>query len=236
MNDLPITEEILQIFRAVKTSLQASPRIELSTFLGDLFWAVMLSVILGFVYVKLGRSLSNRREFASNFVLITAATMVVISLVKSSLALSLGLVGALSIVRFRTAIKEPEELAYLFVAIAIGLGYGANQGQITFAAFIFIVAFLWLRSLILRRSTNQNLNMLISAPSSLGITVEQVMDVLTEHCAAVQLRRLDQDSDKMEASFMVEFEGFESFQKSRQALHALNENLSISFLDNRGLS
>ena len=52
-------------------------------------------------------------------------------IVKSSLALSLGLVGALSIVRFRAAIKEPEELVYLFLIIAIGLGCGANQLVIT---------------------------------------------------------------------------------------------------------
>jgi len=46
-------------------------------------------------------------------------TMLVISIVKSSLALSLGLVGALSIVRFRSAIKEPEELVYIFLSMAI---------------------------------------------------------------------------------------------------------------------
>ena len=56
--------------------------------------------------------------------------MIIITIVKSSLALSLGLVGALSIVRFRTAIKDPEELSFLFISIAIGLGMGANQGQL----------------------------------------------------------------------------------------------------------
>ena len=53
--------------------------------------------------------------------------ILIISIVKSSLALSLGLVGALSIVRFRAAIKEPEELVYLFFVISIGLSNGANQ-------------------------------------------------------------------------------------------------------------
>ena len=61
------------------------------------------------------------------FPLILLTTVLVISIVKSSLSLSLGLVGALSIVRFRTPIKEPEELAYLFICIAAGLGLGANQ-------------------------------------------------------------------------------------------------------------
>jgi hypothetical protein len=59
--------------------------------------------------------------------MITMTTMLIITIVKASLALSLGLVGALSIVRFRAAIKEPEELAYLFLAIAIGLDFGAGQ-------------------------------------------------------------------------------------------------------------
>ena len=48
--------------------------------------------------------------------------MLIITVVKTSLALSLGLVGALSIVRFRSAIKDPEELLYLFFSIAIGIG------------------------------------------------------------------------------------------------------------------
>ena len=55
--------------------------------------------------------------------------MVVITIVKSSLALSLGLVGALSIVRFRTPIKETEELIMLFINLAIGLGLGASKGE-----------------------------------------------------------------------------------------------------------
>lgn len=55
----------------------------------------------------------------------------VIFVVKSSLALSLGLVGALSIVRFRTPIKGPEELVYLFLSIAIGLGFGAGFTNLT---------------------------------------------------------------------------------------------------------
>ena len=60
------------------------------------------------------------------FPLLTVITCGVIAVVKSSLALSLGLVGALSIVRFRSAIKEPEELVYLFLCVAVGLALGAE--------------------------------------------------------------------------------------------------------------
>src|SRR3989344_2428931 len=93
--------------------------------------AALLSFILGKLYVKYGSSISNRKKFSSNFVLLSTTTTLIIMIVKSSLALSLGLVGALSIVRFRAAIKEPEELAFLFLVIAIGLGFGASQVLVT---------------------------------------------------------------------------------------------------------
>ena len=99
----------------------------LPSFVLSLVLAALLGVILGQAYIRFGQSLSNRRLFARNFLLLTVTTTLIISIVKSSLALSLGLVGALSIVRFRAAIKEPEELAFLFLAIAIGLGLAPDR-------------------------------------------------------------------------------------------------------------
>ena len=69
-----------------------------------------------------------------------------ITVIKFSLALSLGLVGALSIVRFRAAIKEPEELVYLFFIISIGLANGANQFLLSTISTLIIIFFLFLRN------------------------------------------------------------------------------------------
>ena len=101
----------------------------------------VLAHILGLLYKQYGNSLSNRGSFGKNFVMLAVTIMLIITIVKSSLALSLGLVGALSIVRFRTAIKEPEELTFLFLNIAIGLGFGADQKLATIIGFIFIAQF-----------------------------------------------------------------------------------------------
>ena len=87
-------------------------QISIEDFLTSTVILIVLSLILEFTYMKCAKSLSNRKVFAGNFLLIAFTTMLIISIVKSSLALSLGLVGALSIVRFRAAIKEPEELTY----------------------------------------------------------------------------------------------------------------------------
>ena len=111
--------------------INKASEISISLFAFNLILSALLSFILSWVYIRYGRSLSNRRQFSENFFILTMTTMVIITVIKSSLALSLGLVGALSIIRFRTAIKEAEELAYLFLAISIGLGLGANQTKIT---------------------------------------------------------------------------------------------------------
>jgi zinc transporter ZupT len=88
---------------------------ELGTLAINLGIALVLGQVLGWHFVQV---LSNKRKLARVLMFIAATTVLIITVVASSLALSLGLVGALSIIRFRTPVKEPEELAYLFLAIA----------------------------------------------------------------------------------------------------------------------
>ena len=101
--------------------------LDFTNFIRNLITVFILSILIQLSYNKFSQSLSNKDYFSKNFVVLGITTCIVITIVKSSLALSLGLVGALSIVRFRAAIKEPEELVYLFFIIAIGLANGANQ-------------------------------------------------------------------------------------------------------------
>ena len=108
----------------------------LYAFFFNLLLTIIFSSSLGFLFQKYSLSFSDRRRMASTFMLLAVGIMCVISVVKVSLALSLGLVGALSIVRFRTAIKEPEELVFLFLTIVIGIAHGANQSVIGAAVFV----------------------------------------------------------------------------------------------------
>ena len=85
-----------------------------------------LAMYLRFLY-RVANPRMRSDSIARVFPLLTMVTIAVIAVVKSSLALSLGLVGALSIVRFRAAIKDPEELVYLFLCIGVGLSLGAVQ-------------------------------------------------------------------------------------------------------------
>lgn len=195
----------------------------------------VLAWLLGRVYVRYGTSLSNRAAFASNFVLLAMTTMLIISVVKSSLALSLGLVGALSIVRFRAAIKEPEELAYLFLTIAIGLGLGANQRVITPIAFAVIVGALLLRGRWRRPQDDNDFCLTVTSQGERRARLEDVVAVLRDCTRALDLKRCDESADALEACFLAEFDDLAALERSKSELRKCDPAITVSFLDNRGI-
>ncbi len=126
----------MEIEKLLQSEMLSAIDISLSSVFMSLIATTLSSFILRYLYVRYGRSMNNREYFGNIFILLGVTTCSVIIIVKSSLALSLGLVGALSIVRFRAAIKEPEELVFLFLVIAFGLSFGANQFAVGFVLLV----------------------------------------------------------------------------------------------------
>lgn len=207
----------------------------LPQFAVNLAIAAVLAWLLGEVYLRFGQSLSNRRLFARNFLPLTLTTALVITIVKSSLALSLGLVGALSIVRFRAAIKEPEELAYLFLAISIGLGLGAGQPLLTTAAFLVIAATLAARSLLRKSHAGANLFLTVSTTNGQRLGLRQIEESLRACGASSSLRRFEESSDQTEAAFQVAFPDNRRVEDFTGRLRSLNPDSRVSFVEDRGL-
>jgi hypothetical protein len=208
---------------------------DIGTFAVNLFLAVITSFILSRVYVYWGASLSNRRKFAANFMLVTVTTTFIILIVRSSVALSLGLVGALSIIRFRAAIKEPEELAYLFFAISLGIGLGDNQRMVTLLTMLVVIIVLGLAYMFRQSQADVNLNLSISSRTPQKIGMQQVMEALEKHCSKLRLIRYDENSEALEMSFVIEFKHTSDLNQARVALLSLSDKLEISFIDNKGI-
>ena len=156
-------------------------QIDLNGFILSLICSVILSLLIQLFYVKFSSTLSNRMNFSKNFVILGTTTCIIIVIVKNSLALSLGLVGALSIVRFRAAIKEPEELVYLFLVIAVGLGCGAGQikvitvGVLTSLLIIFAY-YLFLSKKKIEHSEIINLGIIIEE----DVKHDQITEIINE--------------------------------------------------------
>lgn len=213
--------------------LTAPAPLSLTTLAVNLVLSIALSTVLAWFYTQYGRSLSNRAHFAQTLPLMAMTTVLIISVVKSSLALSLGLVGALSIVRFRTPIKEPEELAYLFMAIAMGLGLGADQLVPTVVASAIILAVIGL----LRRSRQgkepRNLYLSLEWPTadSSEQPIRQLQSVIARHVTAGDLRRVDKRDGALEVTYFVDVPHTDNVSAMVEDLERSFPGMGVTFID-----
>jgi len=221
------------------------------------FFQVMISVcvagLLGhfvrLLYQRFSRSLSNKEYFSDVFVLLAITTTLVITVVKFSLALSLGLVGALSIVRFRAAIKEPEELVYLFLIIAVGIACGAGQIFIAFGVVILIALILFGQRYISIRKLRSNGKKSIEINSVNVLTVclktndderylgiDALMEPLFAYCDFIELTHLSKSNSDFRYSFIVKPTGQNTLNDIDLILAGLSPSVSYTWAAARNLS
>ena len=187
-----------------------------------------MAFVLRRFYQERSYSLSGKSHIASIIPILAAVVFLVIVVVKSSLALSLGLVGALSIVRFRTPIKEPEELIYLFLAIAIGLGYGAGHILITslLVTGILIVIYFWLSN---RQGAIVNeYNFVINWRNS-EVSFDAILSAVNEFSETVKLIRLDQGGDRNMAVLQLAPKEQFNFDEILKSIQTIDSESTISF-------
>ena len=204
----------------------------------NVFFSAFFCAILAWFYQRYGTTLTNRTTLAKTFILIGVTTTLVISIVKSSLALSLGLVGALSIVRFRAAIKEPEELAFIFLAIGIGLGFGADQRVVTAVAAPFIMALYLGQKTFMNKKTiySDSLFLSVSLPNGTSDEIDLIVDLVARHIADSKIKRLDQTTDRAECIFVLRTDQYSDLSLLKNDLKDLFPKAEYSIIEGSGLN
>lgn len=158
----------------------------------------VLALYIRWLYRKFSSSPSDTDSITRVFPLLVIITTAVIMVVKSSLALSLGLVGALSIVRFRAAIKEPEELCYLFLCIAIGLSLGAELPLLALGLVLISTVFVLIMHWDGKLKRESNLLLTISGEAGKYFSGEKnaAVTAIEEIAGEFTLQRLDIQGDQ----------------------------------------
>ena len=221
-------------------NISANLEIDLTTFIISLFLSALSAYLVAYIYNKFSTTLSNKKDFSKIFVPLCLATTLIITIVKSSIALSLGLVGALSIVRFRAAIKEPEELVYLFIIIALGLGYGANQFIITFFGFLLIIIILIIISRFTISEKELTANELdISITIKKKVTeneLKNIENIITSLSKKVKLSSTVFLENETCLNFEIELNKFNDLNLLRQKLQNEFKEIDISTAERKYLS
>ena len=207
-----------------------SSRNEIAISIVDLLIGQMLAVLLGMVVVLVyrwtHRGLHYERSFLVTLVMMPMVVAVVMMFIGSNLALSLGMVGALSIIRFRTVIKDSRDMVFLFLCIAIGLGCGTFNWVVTVivtAAMALVMALLHL----LRFGIAVHADYALVISGKQPNISDQLKETLKEHVDFLEVRSVDIRDEGWEIVFEVRF--FKDRVLSESALFGeLRERYDIS--------
>ena len=202
-------KELVSYLLAQNTTLSL-PQILLS-----LMAAILLALLLYFVYRKTYQGVVYSKNFNITLVLIAVITTMAMLAIGNNLALSLGMVGSLSIIRFRTAIKEPRDIAFLFWAICIGLCCGANMHIIALVGSLVISALLFLFNMGVYDRTSY---LLVVRGAAGALPADTMEALLEEHTSAHRLRMSNVTAINEEITWEVSFSG--KADKTPQALQA----------------
>jgi len=157
----------------------------------------LLSMAIRELYKRFAKTLSNRESFANTLPLFTLAAITVISVVQYSPALALGLVGALSVIRFRTAIASAEELVYLLMCVGLGVAIGANHVYLAVAAVVVVAPFVVWRGAGAQMDDRLLLTVAAEPSSFFGADRGSVIDVVRRLTSEMIVERLDLRAERV---------------------------------------
>ena len=203
-------------------------RLELFPVLYSFFICVLLAFLVRYFYIRFSTSVAGKMNIGNILPLLASIVFLIILVVKSSIALSLGLVGALSIVRFRTPIKEPAELVYLFLAIGIGLGCAANYIFITtlLTSLILIFVYFFLSGDKAVKGIDE-FNLTISWSTN-SIKFDQLINTFEEHASLISLIRYSVNPGANSAIFLIESSDSNNIENMINKIKSLDEGMSVT--------
>lgn len=214
----------MSIIDAIKNSVLEG--FDTSLTVPDILFSLGLSLLAGLfillVYKYSMRNVSFNRGFGITLLLVSSISSLIVLTITSNLALSLGMVGALSIVRFRTAIKDASDTAFMFWAVAVGITAGAGFYLLTIIGCLFIGLVCIISVILCDRATKPYL--LVLRTEDAGVT-EAIEDLLEDSGVRYKLSSYLENDSYVEIIYELGFG-----QNKREDILAIKDIDGISSL------
>ena len=234
LNSLLLTEgglNDINILDYIGTN-QVSNTLGISEGLFILILATLSGLYLRFIYKKFAITYSSLISFGNTLLILSISVSALIAVVKTSLALSLGLVGALSVIRFRSAIKEPYNLAIMLFAICNAIAIGASQFVFSLLILFFGSSAIYLS----RRSYLGNAKRVVEEIDTISlilpfdISLGELYDMFSKKTHFFSLISLDQkDKESIVLVINVKFIDQESLIQLKDQIFQKYPSSSFSF-------
>ncbi len=196
-------QELLSTFSYTLSNLALSGR-DLFDVLFSLILAAVVAIIISQVYKYTHRGLNYELAFMTTLVFLAPIVAVVMLFIRGDLVLSLGLIGSLSIIRFRTPIKDTRDMVFLFWVIAVGLGCGTYNWTIVIISSMFLVILMFVFHFVkYGRSQNNDFVLVVT-----GSSVYQNLSLdalINKYTSEARIRSQELEDDLWEIIYELRF-------------------------------
>ena len=197
----------------------------------SMFLAFAIGVVISQIYKRTQRGMNHELTYMTTLVLLPPIVTLVMLFIRGDLIVSLGLIGSLAIIRFRTAIKDSRDMVFLFWSIVIGLGAGTyNWSAVIIGSILLVGVIFILYVLKYGRSQNQDFILVISSETSGSFA--EIQEVINSFVVNLNVRSQEIQDDLSEVVLELEFKSPNpvEFEKLTKQLYALPFVKSVSLL------
>ena len=194
------------------------------TIVVSLVLAFAVGLFIAWIYRRNFRGVMYSNNFALTLVLMTLITCPVVMCIKESIQLSMGMVGALSIVRFRTAVKDPLDTAYMFWALTMGILLGAGQFILTALTVVGIAILITV--VVNMQSKRMNSFLLVLR---MGDEAERAASQIVASVRNQQLKSKTVSSNGIEATYEVRVDKPDALLNKLRAVQGVYDATLVSY-------
>ncbi len=174
-------------------------KIDVATVILCMVITVLVAAYIFMVYRMMNRKAFYNRNFNLSLIALAVITAAVILTIQSNIVISLGMVGALSIVRFRTAVKDPMDLVFLFWSISAGIICGAGFAVVAVVASVVITVII----LLCDKMSVGTAAVILLVNSTDYKTESRIMEVVEKHCESSKVKARNLTKDKLNMAIEV---------------------------------
>ncbi len=200
---------------------------------GNLLVAFVCGLIISYVYRFTYRGPNYSATFVSSLVLLAMITSVVILVIGNNLARAFGLVGAMSIIRFRTAVRDTQDIVFIFFALTVGMAAGVGLTFVAIIATLFISLIILLLSATEFASRDKKQHLLQITYDGSGDHQEQLQKVLKKYCRRTNLVNIKNlgYNDELEVFYHIKLRGRKKAEDFTRDLNGLGfiSNVNLYF-------
>lgn len=179
----------------------------------SIFFCMLVTLVIAIYiyafYRVINQAAFYNKSFNISLVAMALITAAIILTLQSNIVISLGMVGALSIVRFRTAVKDPMDLVFLFWSISTGIICGAGIAVIALISSIIISIVI----LILNYIPSSKGNMILLVNSETNDNEEAIIEIVEAYCKRYQVRSRNLKADRMDMVIEISVKNEREFVK-----------------------